>query len=472
MMTFKTLYNFTAVCLFLVLMNSCSSRNLENQETKPPNIIFIMADDMGYGVPGTYGGKIIQTPFIDQLAAEGMKFTQAYAGSSVCAPSRSSLLLGQHVGHTSLRGNTGGIAINDEDTTFAEILKAKGYTTGGFGKWGLGDVRTSGVPEKQGFDEFFGYYHQIHAHFYYTDYLWNNGKKVEIPSDSSSESYTQNIIMKKMKQFIRDNKEGQFFCFGSWTIPHTDDVGNPVIPNDDASFLLYDSLNLPLEAKEYAGMNSRVDRDLGQIQSLLKELNIEDNTIVIFCSDNGGGKKYDAYFSVNQPFRGYKHTFYEGGIRVPFIVKWPGKINPGIVSELPIYFPDIMPTLADMANASDLVPNSTDGLSIVPTLLGNEDEQLRHEALYWELPAFDWDAMVYQSNELQQAIRMGDWKMLRHNTESSWELYDLKNDPSEMVDMAESNPQIIQKMEKWISENRSDMQDQIEPEMPEGKWFR
>lgn len=439
-----------------------------NKTKRPPNIILILADDLGIGIPGSYGGRQAHTPFIDELAHEGMKFTQAYTGNSLCTPSRTVLLTGLHSGHTALRGNTGGIYLPDSSFTLAEALKEKGYITGGFGKWGLGDVQTPGVPEKQGFDLFFGYYHQVHAHHYYTNYLWRNSVKVPLPGDSTPASYGPYIIMDEMKSFIRTNKDKPFFCFAPWIYPHTDDDDNPVIPASDTINRQYENMNWPEKKKQFAGMIGRLDADIGQVLALLKELNIDDNTIVIFCSDNGGDSKY--LEDCNGGYRGAKRTFYEGGIRTPLIIRWPGKIKPETVSDLQVYFPDIMPTLTDIADVN-ISNHRTDGISFLPTLLGKQQTQ-KHDFMYWENPDYDWDKKIYPPEKLHQAIRSGDWKLLRHDTRAPWELYNITTDPFETTDVADKHPDIVSRLELLIKQNHIDLRVQEEPEMPAGKEYR
>ncbi|MCB0731027.1 MAG: arylsulfatase [Ignavibacteriae bacterium] len=446
----------------------------ENKKSQKPNIVFIIVDDMGYNVPGCYGGNEFSTPNIDNLATNGMRFTSAYSGSSLCAPSRSSLLTGQHTGHVSLRGNTGGIALQSNDTTFAEVLKKAGYKVGGFGKWGLGDVGTAGIPELHGFDEFFGYYHQIHAHFYYTDYLWKNSEKISVLNENNNpNSYTHNIITERMKNFIKENakSENPFFCFGTWTLPHTDDDDNPQIPTSDSAYKFYEQSKLNERNKKFAAMHKKVDLSLGEIIDLLKELNIEDNTLVIFTSDNGGGGEWLESFNLNGPYRGYKRTLYEGGIKVPFIVKWPNKVKANTISELQFYFPDIMPTIASIAEADEYLPKNIDGISILPTLLGENDQQ-KHKLLYWEIPNYNWSEHFYPETWLQQAIRKDNWKLVRHFTDEPWELYNIKEDPYEKNNISSNYPELVNELVKLINENHTEMIEQIEPEMPKGKWFR
>lgn len=443
-----------------------------NAETKrpQPNIIFIIVDDMGYGDLSCYGSKAIATPNIDRMAAEGIRFTDAYSGCTVCAPARSTLMTGLHMGHTPVRGNTGGISLRDDDITVAEVLQKAGYATGGFGKWGLGDLNTPGVPEKQGFDTFYGYYHQIHAHDYYPDYLVRNGQKETLDNPQGERrkggnEYTHYMVMNEMKKFIRDNKDQPFFCYAPWTPPH----GDYVIPDDEPGMLKYKDEPWDKKARVVAAMTDMIDRNVGEIHDLLEELNIADDTIVFFCSDNGAADRFERVLDSSGPLRGRKRDMYEGGIRVPLIARWPGHITPGIESDLPTYFPDVLPTLAELAGATP--PDNIDGVSIVPTLL-NKDEQEIHEALYWEWPTYDWKEKAYTPNGLMQAVRQGKWKLLRHLADQPWELYNLDKDPGETNDLANKHPEIVDQMQKWAVANRNDPPAQIEPKMPEGQKFR
>jgi len=334
--------NLNQVWIPAILISLAGCAYSEKSNSKP-SIILILADDMGSHVPGCYGGSKIATPNIDRLAKNGMRFLQAYSGSSVYALSRACLMTGLHSGHVSVRGNTGGVSLKDEDVTVAEILKTAGYVTDGFGKWSLGDVNTEGIPEKQGFDTFFGYYHQIHAHFYYTDYLWRNSVKVQMTNiHGDSASYSPYRIVEEIKKFIYNNNDRRFFCFGSWTIPHTNDDGNPQIPESDPAYQLYKDSSWTEYDKKYAAMNTRLDLDLGAIVTLLKELKIDKQTVIIFISDNGGGEKFDSSFNVSGYLRGFKRQFYEGGIRVALIFSWQSKIPAGSTCSVPCYFPDIM----------------------------------------------------------------------------------------------------------------------------------
>ncbi len=457
-----------ATALGAVSMASTSLSTLvHSAESEKPNIIFIMVDDMGWADLGCYGSKPIQTPNIDKMAAEGIRFTQAYSGCTVCAPARSCLMTGLHMGHTPVRSNTGGMPLPKEAVTVADVLHGAGYATGGFGKWGLGDVRTEGVPEKHGFDEFFGYYHQIHAHNYWTDYLWHNSEKVPASGEKGSEQrYSHHRIFEKMVDFIRCHKDKPFFCYAPWTPPH----GSYQIPESNLAWQIYKDKPWPRNAKVAAAMDTMLDRQVGQLLLLLKELAIDERTVVFFCSDNGAAERFEGSLDSSGPLRGYKRSMYEGGLRVPLIAHWPGMIRPGSVSDHPCYFADVMPTLAELAGAE--VPNETDGLSIVPTLVGHPDEQKKHTFMYWEWHLYNWGQHRFVPNGLMQAVRMGPWKAVRHRSDTPFELYDLNADVSETTDVAAEHPDIIKTIEAYIADNRREPAPQIEPEMPKGKSFR
>ena len=434
-----------------------------------PNIVFIMVDDMGYEDLGCYGSKTIHTPRIDRMAAEGMRFTQAYSGCTVCAPARSTLMTGTHAGHTPVRGNTGGIPLGANDVTVADLLRRAGYATGGFGKWGLGDLDTAGVPENHGFDTFFGYYHQIHAHYYYPEYLVRNGEKVELPGnkDGNEKEYTHYRIFEEAKRFIRANRDRPFFCYCPWTPPH----GRYEIPEDEPALEQYQDKKWPKDARVIAAMDTMIDRHVGELLELLKELDLDEKTIVFFCSDNGAAKRLDGVLDSSGSLRGEKRSMYEGGIRVPMIVRWPGVVDAGAVSDLPWYFPDVLPTLTDLAGANRFVPSGIDGLSVAPTLLG-QGEQRRHECLYWEWRLFNWRKKKEDPNGLMQAVRQDRWKLVRHRQDKPWELYDLSEDEGEQRDLAAAHPDVVERLTAWIAENRTEPRPQIEPPKPEGRSFR
>ncbi len=458
------------------LATSSGSAGAARQDRgRRPNIVFIMVDDMGYADLGCFGSKAIQTPRIDRMAAEGMRFTQAYSGCTVCAPARCTLMTGKHMGHASVRGNTGGIPLLDSDVTVAELLKKAGYATGGFGKWGLGDIDTPGAAERQGFDTFYGYYHQIHAHIYYPDYLIRNGKKEPLPGNKkpppgekkNPRQYSHSLIVDETMTFIRQNRDRPFFCYAAWTPPH----GRYQIPDDEPALKLYADNDWPRDAKVIAAMNTMIDRQVGELLALLKELGIEDDTIVFFCSDNGTARRLDDVHDSAGPLRGEKRKLYEGGIRTPMVVRWPGKVRPGAVSDHPWYFPDVLPTLLDLAGASQLVPKDVDGLSVVPTLRG-KGVQSRHACMYWEWPLYNWRKKAYDPNGLMQAVRSGRWKLVRHRRSQPWELYDLSQDLGEENDLAGSRPEVVARLATWIDENRTEPRPQREPEMPKGRRFR
>ncbi len=446
---------------------SCATN--ANGAVARPNLVFIMVDDMGYADLGCYGSKTIHTPCIDRMAAEGMRFTQAYSGCTVCAPARSTLMTGTHTGHTPVRGNTGGIPLGAGDVTVADVLKRAGYATGGFGKWGLGDLDTAGVPENHGFDTFFGYYHQIHAHDYFPEYLIDSGKKVDLLGnrDRGRADYSHYKIMEKTADFIRANRDRPFFCYAPWTPPH----GRYEIPDSEPAWRQYRDKDWPKDAKVAAAMDTMIDANVGTILDLLDQLGIAEKTIVFFCSDNGAAKRFQGVHDSSGPLRGQKRDMYEGGIRVPMVVRWPGKVPAGVASDLPWYFPDVLPTLAELAGAGDFVPRGIDGISIVPTLLGT-GSQVQHDGLYWEWPLYDWRTKTYPADGLMQAVRRGKWKLLRHKRSEPWKLYDLSRDPGEKRNLASGHPDRVEELVAWIAANRTEPRPQIEPEMPPGEKFR
>ncbi|MGB2809817.1 MAG: arylsulfatase [Sedimentisphaerales bacterium] len=459
-----------------LLMHGCEGPSRRPADTAPadiisadgPNIVFIIVDDMGWMDLGCYGSRHIKTPNINMMAVEGMRFMQAYSGCTVCAPARSVLMTGLHMGHTSVRGNTGGIPLLDEDITVAELLKRVGYTTGGFGKWGLGEVGTTGVPEKQGFDEFFGYYHQVHAHDYWTPYLWQNSQKVPITGEQgTAERYSHNWIFMKTLDFISRNKDRRFFCYAPWTPPH----GKYQIPESDPAWQMYKDKPWPQNAKVAAAMDTMLDRHVGQLLTLLKELNLDERTIVFFVSDNGAAQRFDGVLDSCGPLRGSKRSMYEGGIRVPMIVRWPGRIKPATMSNLPCYFADVMPTLLDLAGVSKITPSNTDGLSIVPTLTGQAEKQKKHEFMYWEWHKYNWGKRKNIPDGLMQAVRMGDWKAVRHSSNVPFELYNLNRDISEKANLAANYPDIIAQIENFVATARTDPRPQIEPQKPAGRQY-
>jgi arylsulfatase A-like enzyme len=430
-----------------MLSNGCSGPLVvPARSNRKPNIIFIMADDLGCAHLGCYGGKKILTPCIDRMAREGLRFTQTYAGHCVCAPSRSVLMTGQHTGHTRVRDNscqTGGdtdeengrgcrLALKDEDVTVAEVLKQAGYATGITGKWGLGEAGSTGVPTRQGFDEWFGYLNQNMAVYYYLDYLWRNEDRFEIPANKNNakQVYTHDLLADFALDFIRDHQDGPFFLYVPFTIPHF----NHEVPSTDP----YTDKPWNEKEKIFAAMITRMDKDVGRILDLLKELEIDSDTIVFFCSDNGG------IMSGTLPaFKGGKGSLNEGGIRTPMVVRWPGKIAPGKVSDAQWYFADVMPTLADLAGAK--APDNIDGVSVVPTLFGKKQDELTERFMYWEQP-----------RNLQQAVRWRNWKGRRKKRDAKLELYNLTDDPGEHNNVAEKHPGIVAIFEKYLKTARTE----------------
>jgi arylsulfatase A-like enzyme len=444
--------------------------NAQGKLTKP-NVIFILADDLGIGDIGVYGQQKIKTPHIDLLAKEGMKFNQFYSGTSVCAPSRSSLMTGQHTGHTPIRGNKstqpeGQWPLPADAVTVAEILKGTGYATGCFGKWGLGYIETPGNPVKQGFDEFYGYNCQSLAHDYFPDHLWHNNTRIDLPnSPQDQQVYSARLIHDKARAFIENNKSKPFFLFLSYTLPHA----ALQLPNDDSLFTFYKKLFNEQPAAvaggwvgkgyqpqayphaAYAAMVSRLDQYVGEVKQQLEQLGIDKNTLIFFASDNGvhqEGGNDPVFFNSSGGFRGIKRDLYEGGIRTPFIAYWPGKIKPGSQSQYIGAFWDMLPTLAQLAGAKP--PSGVDGISFVRELQGRKQKQ--HDHLYWE----------FHEQGGKQAVRMGRWKAVRLKAmeeNTSIELYDLDTDPAEKNDVAAAHPGIAAKMASIMQKEHTESTD-------------
>lgn len=440
--------------------------------TRKPNIVWIMADDLGIGDLGCYGQQIIRTPNIDRIAAEGMKFTDAYAGCTVCAPSRSTLMTGKHAGHTTVRSNPGGVPILASDVTVQQVLKTAGYATGCFGKWGIGNIGTDGAPWRHGVDEFYGYLHQSHAHWYYPQFLFHNDQKDMLPGNENGKrvTYSHDAIAEKALSFIRRNQDKPFFCYVPFTIPHLE----LLVPEDSLREYrgkIPDSKPYPNERKHYAdqpepracyaGMVSRLDRDVGRILALLKELKLEENTIVFFTSDNGGAPRQwgEEFFHSNGPYRGHKTNMYEGGIRTPMLVKWPGRIRAGSLNSHPWYFCDFLPTAAEIAGVKP--PSGIDGISVLPTLLGKKQRQ--HEYMYWELPRYIAKTGEFRKEMPMAAVRMGEWKGVRPEPDKPIEVYNLKEDPGETRDLAGKRPDLVKKLDEIFRTARTEPLQQIEP---------
>ncbi|MBE0534165.1 MAG: sulfatase-like hydrolase/transferase [Phycisphaerae bacterium] len=442
---------------------------------KKPNIVYILADDLGYADLGCYGQTKIKTPHIDRLAAEGMKFTQHYSGSPVCAPCRCTLMTGLHTGHAQVRNNvqvggdagwvlgatvTGQWPLEEGTQTVARILQEAGYATGAFGKWGLGIVDSTGDPQKQGFDHFYGYICQRQAHTFYPNHLWRDGKIERIAENEFGREavYSHDLIAAEALKFIRKYKDRPFFCYVPFTIPHValqapeDSVAEykglwPDPPYDGGRGYVAH----PTPRAAYAAMVSRMDRSVGEIAALLKELGLEENTLVIFTSDNGptnAGGADSGFFENAGPLRGLKGSVYEGGIRVPYIARWPGKIKQATTNDHVSACWDFLPTCTDLAGLP--TPSDIDGVSMLPTLLGLQDKQKRHDYLYWELNG-------------QQAIRMGEWKAVRIKM-GKIELYNLAEDIAEKNNVADKHPDIVLRMGKMFETVRTESE--VFPLMP------
>ncbi len=449
-----------------------SIAGLAAQSRRPPNIVWIMADDLGIGDLGCYGQRKIHTPNIDKMAGEGMRFLNAYAGCTVCAPSRSTLMTGYHMGHTSVRTNPGGVPLLASDVTVAQVLKKAGYRCGGYGKWGLGDVGTDGVPSKHGFDDFFGYYNQVHAHWYYTPFLIHNEEEYPLAGNTGGKrtTFSHDVISEKALGFIDKEKDNPFFLYVPFTIPHWE----LLVPQDSEAE--YDGkfeetpwidkakhyADQPKPHATYAGMITRMDRDIGRILARLEKYHLTDNTIVFFTSDNGGALEIrgDHYFESTSVYRGHKQNFYEGGIRTPLIAKWPGKIKAGSTTDHICSFYDFMPTAAELAAVD--APKGIDGISMLPTLLG-KGKQKKHEYLYWELPRHNGKTGEFPKELPMAAIRMGEWKAVRSKPDGPVELYNLNKDVSETTDVAAANPKIRTKMEELFKTARVEPHPQKDP---------
>ena len=407
-------------------------------EVSRPNIIFIMADDLGYGDLGCYGQKLIQTPDIDRLAAEGLKFTQAYAGSCVCAPSRGVLMTGLHNGHAPVRDNVPHYKtyLQDRDVTIAEVLKQGGYRCGGIGKWSLGDAGTVGRPTNQGFDRWFGYLNQDHAHYYYPEYLDDNEGRLDLRGNSEShQHYSHNLMTERALEFISESRDQPFFFYAAYTLPHfsaaSEDETKLAIPSDAP----YSDKPWNQKEKNYAAMVTLLDRDVGRIVKLVDDLGLKEKTLVVFTSDNGPWGPAPDKFESSGPLRGVKRDLYEGGLRVPFVARWPGTVPASQVSDEVIAFWDMMPTFAELAGAQ--APGNIDGISVARALMGGTLDE-PHGYLYWDYG--------HCRRRYDQAVRMKNWKGLRLGQDSKIQLYDLSVDIGETQDVARQHPAVVEQI--------------------------
>lgn len=434
-----------SAALALTLSLAAAPPQLPIRHPNQPNIIFILADDLGYGDLGCYGQKKIRTPNLDRLAAEGMRFTQCYAGSTVCAPSRSVLMTGLHTGHTRIRGNSKH-SLLAEDLTVSEVLKKAGYQTGIIGKWGLGQPGSAGVPNRKGFGTWLGFLDQTDAHNYYPTTLWRDDKLITraANADGARGEYVQDLFTKSAANFLRINYRQPFFLYLAYTIPHANNERKEQgmeVPTD----IPYSKEDWPQAERNKAAMISRLDADVGLLLGRLKEINQDANTVIFFTSDNGPhreGGVDPAFLASSGPLRGIKRDLYEGGIRVPMLVRWPGRVRAGAVSDFVWGFQDFLPTAAEIAGAP--IPAKLDGLSILPLLQGRKQTN-QHEALYWE----------FHESGFHQAARMGDWKAVRP-AGKKLELFDLKTDLAEKNDVADQHPEVVQRFEKYLESARTE----------------
>jgi arylsulfatase A len=455
----KVIMKLTSILLVGVLSITSQLAAQKKSPSKKPNIIFILADDLGYGDIGCYGQQKIETPNIDRLAKMGVRFTDFYAGSTVCAPSRASLMTGLHTGHTPIRGNVtvkpeGQYPLPGSTITIAKLLQQAGYRTAAFGKWGMGFITTTGDPQKQGFDEFYGNNCQTLAHNYYPDHLWHNHERVDLSGNLKFDSvYSADLIHNKAMQFIKGKHDKAFFLYLPYTLPHADVIA----PHDEVYDYYVRKFNEQAVAKHastdkekhhfdehphaaFAAMVARLDKYVGEIMQAVKNKGLEENTLIIFTSDNGPHKENGgdpAFFNSSGGFKGIKRDLYEGGIRVPFIAYKKGMTKAGTVNKTPVAIYDMFPTFLQLAHGTTKV--KTDGVSIVPALMGKP--QPLHRYLYWEL---------HESGG-KQAVRMGNWKAVRLDVSKSnntpLELYNLKDDPQERHNIATETAAIVKQME-------------------------
>ncbi|MHC2990657.1 chloramphenicol resistance protein [Pontibacter sp. HJ8] len=453
--------------LCILLISSCRTAVGENEKdavSAKPNIVFILADDMGYGDIAPYGQTSIRTPHLTKMAEQGRRYTQFYAGSTVCAPSRAALMTGQHTGHTYIRGN-GEVPLRPTDTSLAKLLQQNGYRTGMVGKWGLGLEGTTGVPEKQGWDFFTGHLHHLEGHKQQADSLWRlaNGKSTKVPVPAGS--FVNDIFTEDALAFIEEQKSNPFFLYVSYTLPHAelkvqDKYLQPYLTDDGGSIFAPEVAQKPGQwygpqpypKAAYAAMVTALDDYVGQIMQKLKEQGLAENTLVIFTSDNGthveGGRTLADAMEAHQssgPLRGVKRDLYEGGIRVPFIAYWDGKIKPGTTSHHIGAFWDILPTFTQLTGSK--APEAIDGVSFAADMLGKK-EQKRHEALYWE----------FGEGGFKQAIRKGNWKAIRFYKNGQplrTELYNLSTDIGEQNNLATANPEKVKELEQVMDKMRT-----------------
>ncbi|MBX3441895.1 MAG: arylsulfatase [Planctomyces sp.] len=439
-----------------VLFSVClQSADAPGQDTLgPPNIVLIVADDLGYGDLSCYGQTKYRTPHIDRLAREGMRFTDFYAGSTVCAPSRCVLMTGQHTGHCFIRGNSKQ-NLRAGDVTVAEMLQRGGYKCGAFGKWGLGHENSGGLPTLQGFDAFYGYLDQTHAHNYFPEFLIRNRKREPLSNvvpnatpdgagvATEKNQYAHDLIVEEARAFIERNRDDPFFLYLPVTIPHANnEAGQAGMEIPDMGRFANEDWPAPEQA--FAAMVTHLDQDVGLILDLLEDLRLTERTIVLFTSDNGPhkeGGRDPAFFQSSGPFRGIKRDLYEGGIRVPLIARWPGRIPADSVSAHWSYFGDLFATFCDLAGVTP--PPDLDSVSLAPTLLNRPKDQQLHAYLYWE----------FHERGFAQAVRHGEWKAVHQGgPEGKIELYNLADDPAETTDVSAQEPNVVRQMAAFMND--------------------
>jgi len=460
---------FTVLVLFMSTACQNSKNSNNSRSIEKPNIIYILADDLGYGDLGCFGQKEIKTPNLDYMAEAGMRFTQHYAGNTVCAPSRCVLMTGLHTGHAKIRANAN-LPLDKGDYTVATLLKGAGYKTGLIGKWGLGEEGTTGIPNKSGFDYFFGYLNQIRAHNFYPDYLWRNNEKVPLENEiivadkgyakgignasTNKKEYSHDLFTEEALNFVEKSADSPFFLYLAYTIPHANNEHWLINEHgmEVPDYGQYADKNWPEAQKGLAAMISRMDKDIGSIKDKLQELGIDKNTIIIFSSDNGPhseGMNNPSFFKSNGGLRGQKRDLYEGGIRVPMIAYWPETIKPGQTSDHISAFWDFLPTACEVAGIE--VPKNIDGISFLPELLGNK--QPEHKAMYWE----------FISQGGKQAVRKGNWKLVKLDVlnpeKTRVELYNFEIDPSEQNDVSEKNPEVLAEMKELLITKRTESEE-------------
>jgi len=438
-----------------------------------PNLIWIMADDLGYGEIGCYGQKIIATPHLDRMASEGLRFTHFFAGATVCAPSRSVLMTGQHHGRTRVRGNAGKAnpisqALRPEDITVAKVLQQSGYRTALIGKWGLGDIGPAecGLPRKQGFDQFYGFLNQLHAHNHFPDFLWRNEEKISLENiiipigkagagyASKAVQYADDLFTDEAIRFVSDNRGQPFFLYWCMVIPHANNERTRDLTDgaEVPDYGPYADKDWPIQDRGHAAMISRIDDYVGRLITKLREIGKDKNTLVIFTSDNGPHSESNhdlERFQPTGPYSGIKRSLTDGGIRVPAIACWPGKIAPNTTSDHVAYFGDWMATAAELAGTQ--TPDGCDSLSFVPTLFGNSANQENHEFLYWEF---------HEGGFKQAALFQGRWKGIRSGGPNEpILLFDQQSDAAEKVNVASQNPDVVFKIDQFLKSARTSNSD-------------